>query len=137
MLRAIPIGWSGIIGKCWKCCSIFFRYSHRCLMGQFGVMESMPSSYMWKRFYCIKIYSFIPRRHPLTKVICPPSFLPQEISPASITTHIFPLLNWYASDWYSSYQIVNSDNFFYLQLVTHQTHTILIYYNFYKNQRNN
>ena len=37
MTTAISIGWPDLIGKC---CSIFLRYSHRSLTGQFGIMES-------------------------------------------------------------------------------------------------
>ena len=37
MTTAISIGWPYLIGKC---CSIFLRYSHRSLTGQFGIMES-------------------------------------------------------------------------------------------------
>ena len=37
MTRVISIGWSSLIGKCR---SIFLRYSHWSLTGQFGIMES-------------------------------------------------------------------------------------------------
>ena len=36
MMRAIPIGWLGLIGKCR---SIFLGHSHCSLTGQSGIME--------------------------------------------------------------------------------------------------
>ena len=39
MTRAISIGWPSLIGKCR---SIFLRYSHWSLTGQFGIMASTP-----------------------------------------------------------------------------------------------
>ena len=38
MARAISIGWPGLIGKCR---SVFFRYSHWSLTGQFCIIESI------------------------------------------------------------------------------------------------
>ena len=38
MVRAIPLGWPGFIGKC---CSIFFGSSHLSLTGRSGIMESI------------------------------------------------------------------------------------------------
>ena len=37
MVRAIPISWPGLIGKCR---SIFLGYCYLSLTGQFGIMES-------------------------------------------------------------------------------------------------
>ena len=40
-IGAIPLGWPGLIGKC----SIFLKYSHWSLTGQFGLMKAPPDKF--------------------------------------------------------------------------------------------
>ena len=49
MTRAISIGWPDLIGKCR---SIFLRYSHWSLTGQFGIMEAPLNLYGHYINYC-------------------------------------------------------------------------------------
>ena len=56
MTTAISIGWPYLIGKCR---SIFLRYSHRSLTGQFGIMESTHVAFVeWTCHFIGNKYQF-------------------------------------------------------------------------------